>query len=117
MRLAYTPDQVDIYRHYVSVARGVGVEMEFIDAIEAGRRHPLLHTQGLLGAWWDPLDGDIDPAQLCAALTRQARKAGAEVQRFNPVEQITRKPGGEFVVHTRKGDITCEMIVNATGYR
>ena len=71
----------------------------------------------MLGAWWDPLDGDIDPAQLCSALTRQARKAGAEVQRFNPVEQVTRKPGGEFIVHTRNGDITCEMIVNATGYR
>ncbi len=117
MRLAHQPDHVDIYRHYVSVARGVGVEMEFIDAIEAGRRHPLLNTQGLLGAWWDPLDGDIDPAQLCSALTRQARKAGAEVQRFNPVEQVTRKPGGEFIVHTRNGDITCEMVVNATGYR
>ncbi len=117
MRLAHTPAQVDIYRHYVSVARGVGVEMEFIDSVEAGRRHPLLQTQGLLGAWWDPLDGDIDPAQLCAALSRQARKAGAEVQRFNPVEQITRKPGGEFIVHTRNGDITCEMVVNAAGYR
>ncbi len=117
MRLAHTPDQVDIYRHYIAVARGVGVEMEFIDAVEAGRRHPLLQSQGLLGAWWDPLDGDIDPAQLCAALTRQARKAGAEVQRFNPVEQITRKPGGEFIVHTGNGDITCEMVVNAAGYR
>ena len=117
MRLAHTPDQVDIYRHYVAVASGVGVEMEFIDAAEAGRRHPLLRIQGLLGVWWDPLDGDIDPAQLCAALTRQARKAGAEVQRFNPVERITRKPAGEFIVHTRKGDITCEMVVNAAGYR
>ena len=117
MRLAHNPTQVDIYKHYVGVAGGMGVEMEFIDADEAGRRHPLMRTDGLLGAWWDPLDGDIDPAQLCFALARRARQAGAEVQRFNPVEDITVKPGGEFTVHTQKGDITCEMVVNATGYR
>ena len=117
MRLAHTPAQVDTYRHYVGMAAGVGVEMEYIDPAEAGRRHPLMQTDGLLGAWWDPLDGDIDPAQLVFALARRARKAGAEVYRFNPVEDITRRPGGEFTVHTRNGDITCEMVVNATGYR
>lgn len=117
MRLAYTQEQVDTYRHFVGVAGGMGVEMEFIDAAEAGRRHPLMKTHGLLGAWWDPLDGDIDPAQLCFALARKARQGGAEVQRFNPVESITRKASGDFIVHAQKGDITCEMVVNASGYR
>jgi len=117
MRLAYTHEQVDTYNHYVGMAGGMGVEMEFIDAAEAGRRHPLMKTDGLLGAWWDPLDGDIDPAQLVFALARRARKAGAEVYRFNPVENISRKSSGEFIVHTEKADITCEMVVNATGYR
>ncbi len=117
MRLAHTRDQVDTYRHFVGMAAGMGVEMEFIDAEEAGRRHPLMNTQGLLGAWWDPLDGDIDPAGITFALARKAREAGAEVYRFNPVENITRKPGGEFIAHTKDGDITCEKVVNATGYR
>ncbi len=117
MRLAHTRAQVDTYRHFVGMAAGVGVEMEFIDAAEAGRRHPLLQADGLLGAWWDPLDGDIDPAQLVFALARRARKAGAEVYRFNGVHDITRKAGGEFIVHTKNGDITCEMVVNASGYR
>ena len=117
MRLAHTTQQEDTYRHFVGMAAGMGVEMEYIDAAEAGRRHPLLDTTSLLGAWWDPLDGDIDPAGLTFALARRAREAGAEVQRFTPVESITRKPGGEFVVHTAKGDITCEVLVNAAGYR
>jgi dimethylglycine dehydrogenase len=117
MRLAHTPQQVDTYKHLIGVAKGVGVDFELIDAAEAGRRHPLMTTDGLLGAWWDPLDGDIDPAQLTFALARKARKAGAEVHRFTPVQDITRTQGGEFVVHTDKGDITCEMVVNATGYR
>jgi len=117
MRLAHTPAQVDSYRHFVGMAAGMGVEMEFIDAAEVGRRHPLLDTRGLLGAWWDPLDGDIDPAGITFALARKAREAGAEVYRFNPVESITRKAGGEFVVHCKQGDIACEKVVNATGYR
>ncbi len=117
MRLAHTPAQVDTYKHFIGMAGGMGVEMEFIDAAEAGRRHPLMNTDGLLGAWWDPLDGDIDPAGITFALARRAREAGAEVERFNPVESITRKPNGEFVVHSKNGDITCEIVVNATGYR
>ncbi len=117
MRLAHTPEQVDTYKHFIGMAAGMGVEMEFIDAAEAGKRHPLINTDGLLGAWWDPLDGDIDPAGITFAMTRKAREAGAEVYRFTPVESITRKPDGEFIVHTSKGDITCEKVVNATGYR
>ncbi|MDH3635936.1 MAG: FAD-dependent oxidoreductase [Gammaproteobacteria bacterium] len=117
MRLAHTPDQVDSYRHYVGMAAGMGVDMEFIDAAEVGKRHPLISTQDLLGAWWDPLDGDIDPAGITFALARKAREAGAEVSRFNPVERITRKSSGEFIVHSKHGDITCEKVVNATGYR
>jgi len=117
MRLAHTQEQVDTYRHFIGMAAGMGVEMEFIDAAEVGRRHPLMNTEGLLGAWWDPLDGDIDPAQLVFALARRARKNGAEIYRFNSVEDISRKLGGEFIVHTQKGDITCEMVVNASGYR
>ena len=117
MRTAYTQDQVDTYRHHIGMARGMGIETEFIDAREVGRRHPLLDTTGMLGAWWDPLDGDIDPSGLTHALARQARRAGAKVYRSNPVEAITRTTRGEFVVHTRNGNITCEKVVNATGYR
>jgi dimethylglycine dehydrogenase len=117
MRLAHTRNQVDTYKHFIGMARGMNVEFEYIDAVEAGKRHPLMDTAGLLGAWWDPLDGDIDPAQLTFALARQARKAGAEVYRYNPVENISRKPNGEFIVHTTKGDINCEIVVNAAGYR
>jgi len=117
MRLAHTPQQVDTYKHYIGMAGGMGVEMEFIDAAEVGKRHPLINTDGLLGAWWDPPDGDIDPAGITFAMARKSREAGAEVYRFNPVENISRKRDGEFIVHTHKGDITCEKVVNATGYR
>ena len=117
VRLAHTPAHLDGYRHFVGMAKSMGVDFEVIDAAECGRRHPLMRTQGLAGALWDPLDGDIDPSQLTQALARRARAAGAEVVRFNPVEAISQNAAGEWVVHTKNGDITAEMVVNATGYR
>lgn len=117
LRLASTQDHVDGYHHFISQAKGMGVDFEFIDADECKRRNPLIATHNLLGALWDPHDGDIDPAQLCQALARRARKAGAVVSRFNPVTGLTHKPDGTWCVHTHEGDIHCETIVNAGGYR
>ncbi len=117
LRLASTQDHLDGYRHFMSLAKGMGVEFELLDPEECKRRHPLITTDNLLGALWDPLDGDIDPAQLCQALARRARMAGAEIYRHTAVTDLTQKPGGDWIVHTEKGDIHCEMIVNAGGYR
>ncbi|MCK0101298.1 FAD-dependent oxidoreductase [Pseudohalocynthiibacter sp. F2068] len=117
IRLANTEEQLEGYRHFTSVARGMGVEFEVIDAAECARRHPLISTENLLGGLWDPLDGDIDPAQLCQALARRARKAGAEVYRNTPVTGLTQQKDDSWTVHTEKGDINCEIVVNACGYR
>ena len=117
LRLASTPDHLDGYRHFISLAKGMGVELELVDAAECQRRHPLITTDNLLGALWDPLDGDIDPAQLCQALARRARLSGAGIYRHTAVTGLTEKTNGEWIVRTEKGDIHCEMIVNAGGYR
>ncbi|MEP6337912.1 MAG: FAD-dependent oxidoreductase, partial [Anderseniella sp.] len=117
LRLAATQDHLDGYRHFQSMAKGMGVEFEIIDADECRKRHPLITTDNLAGALWDSMDGDIDPAQLCQALSRRARKAGAEVYRHTPVTGLTQTADHEWVVHTAQGDITCEHVVNAGGYR
>ncbi len=117
LRLASEDWHIDGYRHFMSVAKGMGVDFEMLDPEECARRHPLITTDNLKGALWDPLDGDIDPAQLCQALARRARKAGAEVHRHTPVTGLTEQPGGEWIVHTEKGDIQAEHVVNAGGYR
>ena len=117
IRLANTEEQMNGYRHFVSMAKGMGVDFEVIDAKECARRHPLVSTDNLLGGLWDPLDGDIDPAQLCQALARRARLAGAEVYRHTPVTDLTQHADDSWTVHTEKGDINCEIVVNACGYR
>jgi len=117
IRLANTQAQMDGYRHFASMARGMDVEFEVIDAAECARRHPLISTDNLVGGLWDGNDGDIDPASLCQALARRARKAGAEVYRNTPVTGLTQHKDDTWTVHTEHGDIDCDVVVNAGGYR
>ncbi|MEX3016110.1 FAD-dependent oxidoreductase [Gymnodinialimonas hymeniacidonis] len=117
IRLANTEAQMQGYRHFASMARGMGVEFEVIDAEECARRHPLISTDNLLGGLWDGEDGDIDPAQLCQALAFHARKAGAEVYRSTDVTGLTQHGDDTWTVHTDNGDIDADIVVNACGYR
>ncbi|GGE44379.1 GcvT family protein [Actibacterium pelagium] len=117
IRLANTEEQMQGYRHFASMARGMDVRFEVIDAEECARRHPLISTDNLIGGLWDPLDGDIDPAQLCQALARRARKAGAKIYRNTPVTNLTQHSDETWTVHTEHGDIDCDIVVNACGYR
>ncbi len=117
IRLTNNPKEIDAYHHFVSQAKGMGVDFEVIDAEECARRHPLITTENLLGGLWDHTDGHIDPAQLCQALAFHARKAGAEVYRQTEVINLTQHPDDSWTVHTNKGDIRAEIVVNACGYR
>ncbi|MEM9708492.1 MAG: FAD-dependent oxidoreductase [Pseudomonadota bacterium] len=117
IRLANTEAQMQGYRHFASMARGMGVEYEIIDAAECARRHPLISTDNLLGGLWDGEDGDIDPAQLCQALAFHARKAGAEVYRRTAVTGLSQRKDHTWTIHTNKGDIDADIVVNACGYR
>ena len=63
------------------------------------------------------MDGDIDPAQLCQALARRSRKAGAKIYRHTPVVNLRQKSKYEWQVTTTQGVIDCEHLVIAAGYR
>ena len=117
IRLANTEAQMQGYRHFASMARGMGVTFEVIDAAECARRHPLISTDNLLGGLWDGEDGDIDPAQLCQALAFHARKAGAEVYRQTAVTGLVQLADDTWRVETDKGTIDADIVVNACGYR
>ena len=117
IRLANNEEQMQGYRHFTSMARGMGVEFEVIDAEECARRHPLISKENLLGGLWDGEDGDIDPAQLCQALAHHARKAGAEVYRNTTVTGLRQHKDDTWTVETSRGTIDCDIVVNACGYR
>ena len=116
IRLGYTQQDLDGYHHFVGMAKGMGVDFEVIGPSEMAERHPLLNVDGLVGGLWDPVDGDIDPTGLVVGLMHAGRKAGGQAYRFTDCTGLTETADG-WIVHTNRGDIECEMIVNAAGYR
>ncbi len=117
MRLLTNQTHVDEAHHIMSVAKGLGLEFDLLDAAEAKQRNPFLNINGVLAALWDERDGDIDPAQLCQALAARSRRAGAIIHRNTPVTGLAQKPNGEWLVTTDNGKVTTEHIVVAAGYR
>ena len=116
LRLAHSRARMEEFRHVAAMAKHIGVEMEILDNEEMRTLYPFLETHGLEGGLLDPLDGDIDPAQLTQALAAAARAKGAQIIRFAPVVGVTRK-NGEWHVQTPQGVVRCEYVVNAAGYR
>jgi len=117
LRLAHTPERVDEFRHVVSQARAQGMEFELLSPAELLKHNPFLTTDGLLAGLHDPYDGDIDPAQMTQALAKGARDNGAEIYRNTRVTSIERSASGEWLVHTDRGTIRTERVINAAGYR
>ena len=115
IRLACTRERMDEYHYYVGVAGTVGVDVRFLTPQQVAEVWPLCNIDGLVGAIQHPADGYIQPADLTQALAKGARDRGATIHRNTTVTAIEQAPGGEWLVHTDKGDIRCEHVVSASG--
>jgi dimethylglycine dehydrogenase len=115
IRLARTGDRWDEYMYYKGVAETIGVPVNVLTPEQVKEIWPLCETEGLLGAIQHPDDGYIQPADLTQALAKGARDLGARIHRNTTVVAIDQKGDGKWVVHTDKGDITCEHVISATG--
>jgi dimethylglycine dehydrogenase len=115
LRLASHPDRLDEFKRYLSVAETTGVEAKLLSPAEVKALWPLVETDGILAAIFNPLDGHIAPADLTQALAAGARQGGAKIYRQTEVTGFTRRPGGEWCVRTNQGDILCEHVVSCTG--
>ena len=115
IRLAHSRERMQEFRRVRDMGKAQGLDLELLAPSELPGRYPFIETQDLEGALYDPVDGDIDPAQLTQALAKGAREMGAALVRFCPVTGIDRK-GGEWIVETPKGSIRADYVVNAAGY-
>ncbi|PBC04085.1 FAD-dependent oxidoreductase [Mesorhizobium sp. WSM3860] len=116
LRLAHTKERMQEFQRTKGMGRYQGMDIDVVGLDEIKRRYPFIETHELKGALYDPSDGDIDPAQLTQALAKGARDMGAKIIRFCPVTGV-RRENGEWVVATPQGEIRCEIVINAAGYR
>jgi dimethylglycine dehydrogenase len=115
IRTADNPDRMDELGYYYSMNRCLGLNVQRVTPAEIAKLHPLMNVEGLLGGLYWPDDGDVDPSSITLAMSIGAKKLGAEINTRTRVTGIDRKPNDEWVVHTDKGDIVCEVVVNAAG--
>jgi dimethylglycine dehydrogenase len=116
LRLAHTKERMREFQRVKGMGRYQGMDIDVVGVDDIKGRYPFIETHELQGALYDPSDGDIDPAQLTQALAKGARDMGAKIVRFCPVGGA-RRENGEWVIATPKGEIRCEYVVNAAGYR
>ncbi|MEM6826018.1 MAG: FAD-dependent oxidoreductase [Pseudomonadota bacterium] len=115
IRLAHSKERMQEFERARGMGRYQGMEIDLLGVEDIKPLYPFIETHDLTGALYDPADGDIDPAQLTQALAKGARDMGQQIIRFCPATGVSRE-NGEWVIHTEKGDIRAEYVVNAAGY-
>ncbi|WP_343563628.1 GcvT family protein [Kiloniella sp. b19] len=114
---AHTQERMELFRHLVGISRGLNYDMAMLTPSEMDAMHPYFSSgDSILGGIYDPYEGDVDPSQLTQALAKGARSLGAEIARFTEVKAVSRRPSGEWQVSTDKGEVLCDIVINAGGY-
>jgi dimethylglycine dehydrogenase len=115
IRTADNPGRMEELGFIYSMNRCLGLDVSWVTPERMKEMHPLMNTDGLIGGLYWPDDGDVDPNGITMAMNIGARKHGAEINTHTQVTGIDRTASGEWLVHTDKGDVACEVVVNAAG--
>ena len=115
LTLAGTPDRWEWLQSAYRVFQSIGIhDCHLVSPEEAGKLNPIMSTQGILGGMWADREGYVDTTGTVQAYAIAARKNGAEYFEHTKVESLEQTQDG-WRVHTDKGAITCEHVVNAAG--
>lgn len=114
LRVAYDDDEVDWLHYTLSVGLGLGHEMEIIGPERIQQLHPFYNLEGIKAALYTPHDGHVDPAGVSFAMAAGAKQMGGKIVRQNRVTGLSKRAQG-WTVHTEKGDIDAEIVVNSGG--
>ncbi|MDU8913014.1 FAD-dependent oxidoreductase [Aestuariicoccus sp. MJ-SS9] len=113
--LADNADRFDMLLAERAKHRYMGLETEIVGPEEIAQLAPIVNTDGILGALYDPLDGHLDPSGTTHAYARAARMGGATIETHNMVHETNQRLDGTWDVVTDKGTIHAEHVVNAGG--
>ncbi len=117
--LADNRDRFDMLLAERAKHRYMGLETEIVGPDEIAQLAPIVNTDGILGALYDPLDGHLDPSGTTHAYARAARMGGAEIHLHTKVLETNPRPDGTWDVVTQsngvRGTIHTEHVVNAAG--
>ncbi len=113
--LAHDERVLDQLATNVRFHRSVDVKSRMVDVSEAGMIAPELNTAGLVGASFCPTDGIIFPWSVVQGYWLACRDLGVDVETFTRVTSLDVVGGRVKRVHTTKGVVEADWVVNAAG--
>lgn len=116
LRVASSKEQLLEMERSVSRAKALGLDCEIISPDEALKVMPQISKKDLYGGIYLPRDGQLDPYTVTTSMARFAKELGVEIYTNTRVTGIKLSAKGDVqAVVTDKGEIRCEIVVNAAG--
>jgi 4-methylaminobutanoate oxidase (formaldehyde-forming) len=113
--LARTVDRVTQIRRTAALVKLFGIESHELSTVEAARLWPGLRTNDLVGAFFLPEDGRVEPAETARALARGAELHGATLREGVRVHGLTWDGRRAAGVRTDAGEVDAEHVLLCGG--
>lgn len=115
LRVANTAARYEELARGASMGRNFGLQVEPVSVGEIKERWSPIDTEGLVGGFWFPGDGQVNPADVTMAYAKGARMGGATILEHTPVTQLLVENGQAAGVVTDKGAIRAKTVVICGG--
>ena len=115
LNIAATRERWDLLRADAARHQTLGLDTRLVGPAEIRELCPIIDTQGVLGALYDPMEGHLDPSGATHAYAKAARLHGAEIYRHTRVVGLEPSGRDTWRVVTDRGEIEAEHVVNAGG--
>ena len=116
IELAGTAERFRLLRAELAHFRALGHEgVELLTPAEAAALVPIVNPDGLYGALFEPIEGNLDPVGAVMAYASAAKARGVEIVQGNRITALAPRIAGGWTVTTEQGDLACEHVVNAAG--
>ncbi len=113
--LARTETHMQQLREATNFQNAHGVRTKLISPEEAKELAPLLSTEGVVGATFNPDDGTLFPWPVVHGVAEWLREQGVPIQLNTPVTGFRRSNGRITTVETGTGPVDAEHVVLAAG--
>jgi len=112
--VALNRDDAETLRHSYEFQRGLGLDLDWLNAAEARRREPHLKP-GIAAAVLSRHDHQVENRALAGALITACRAAGVTIHERCPVVEVALEAGRARGVETQKGRADADIVVLAAG--
>ena len=112
--VALNRDDAETLRHSYEFQKGLGLDLEWLNAAEARRREPHLKP-GIAAAVFSKSDHQVENRALARALVAACRGAGVAIHEHCAVAEVVIEGGRARGVTTAHGGETADVVVLAAG--